>query len=235
MTNSRPRGANFKLFGLIVPILIVLFVMLSLFRAQVSYALHTGALAIGKLIWPVSNIGQEPSNVQVARDEAIAKENDELKRALGHFSGNSPHLAFVLSSLRSSPYETIIIDQGSAAGVTYGQKVNTEDNIAFGEVVEVYENMSKIQLYSAYGRELEVVLPDGTHVLASGAGSQNFVLKLPRGLVVSARAQIMLPSANNLILAEIQDVKESAGDAFQVVYARSPANVYSLSRVYVEN
>ena len=235
MMNSRLRGINFRFLGLITPLATALLIALFLLRAQVSFALHTAAFSLGRLIWPITNQTDELNKLSTARHEALTKENEELKVALGYFVGQAPHLAYVLSSLRSSPYETIIIDQGSAACIEYGHKVMSEESVALCEVVEVYDDISKIRLYSTYGNELEVVLPDGTHVLAEGAGSQNFVLKLPRGLVIEPGSLLTLPSSNNLIFAEVKEVKESQGDVFQIVYARSPVNVYSLSRVYVEN
>jgi len=235
MMNSRLRGVNLKLLGLLTPLVVTLLVVLFLLRSQISYALHSTAFSIGRLIWPVTDQAKESSNVEQARNESVTRENEELKRALGYVDTESAHLSYVLSSLRSSPYETIIIDQGGAAGVEYGQKVVSEGGVALGEVVEVYDKVSKVQLYSAYGKELEVVLPDGTHVVAAGAGSQNFVLNLPSGLEIAQGAMLTLPSSRNLFVAQIEEVKESPGDAFQVVYARSPVNVYSLSRVYVEN
>ena len=83
MMNSRLRGVNLKLLGLLTPLVVTLLVVLFLLRSQISYALHSTAFSIGRLIWPVTDQAKESSNVEQARNESVTRENEELKRIIG--------------------------------------------------------------------------------------------------------------------------------------------------------
>jgi hypothetical protein len=93
MMNSRLRGANLRLIGLLVPLVVALLVVLFLLRSQISYALHSTAFSIGRLVWPPADQVQKLSNVEQARNESIVKENEELKKALGYVNAKSAFLA----------------------------------------------------------------------------------------------------------------------------------------------
>lgn len=246
--SSRLRSINSRGFrGVLGPVILIILFLLLVFWPPVVYLSRSAAYWLGQFLWLAANpaVKQSPEpalaqqvaslKLELAQFSKIEQENEALQKELGHVQNAQPHLAFVLSALRSSPYETIIIDQGGAEGLGPGQQVVSEGGVALGEVVESYEHVAKVELYSAYGRETEALLPDGTRVLAAGAGSQNFVLRLPQGLKLETGWLLSLPSARHPVLAQIAEIKNNPGDAFQSVYARSPVNVYTLERVYVED
>ncbi len=168
-----------------------------------------------------------------ARIIMLESENSELKKSLGHKLSSNAHLSLVLSSLLSSPYDTLILDQGSLTGIKHNDKVTTIDGIALGEIVEVYPSESKVQLYSAYGRKSEFALPDSTRVVVSGIGGENYQLKLPNGLKIDVGTYLELPSSLHLIAAVVEHIDKNSENSFQTILARIPTNINSLRSVYV--
>ena len=233
-------GQNNRLFWRVFLPSIILGVFI-LFRQPLRYGLTTLGYYIAEPIWAMRNFvlndntqsKSDDVKVLILRLNELEKINVALVSALNRKSNDRVHLAVVLSSLRSSPYDTFIIDQGSEDGIAFEQVVISESGVLLGEVIEVYSKISKVQLYSAFNKELEVVLSGGEHAIARGEGSQNFFLRLPRGLEISTSSTLFLPGMEAYVLANVEYVKDEPGDAFQKVYARSPVNINSLNRVYV--
>lgn len=232
------RGVNKRIWGGAIAAVILLIVFV--FRGPLSYAgVYVGS-KIAVPIWEIEKLFSSSSkdidlNMRALsiRIDKLEQENARLTRELGRTTNSKRHLALVLSSIRSSPFDTFIIDQGSADGVAQGSSVESEEGVLLGEVMEVYPHISKVELYSAFGKEFEVELDQTTRVIASGQGSQNFFLKLPQGLSVYASSTLSLPGRPDMILAVVEHIETTPGEAFQKVYARSLANINSLQRVYV--
>src|SRR5437016_3002805 len=92
--------------------------------------------------------------------------------------------AFVLIGPPHSPYDTLVLDQGSLEGVAVGQAVLFQ-NVALGEISEVFSHTSKAKLFSTAGTDMEVVIgPNHVHVEASGRGGGNFIARLPKSVSI---------------------------------------------------
>lgn len=219
----------------------VLIGLFALLHPPLFYILHRTVLTFGKPLWSLNaslwgtSTEAEKESVLAVRVSMLEDDKMRLQTDLGYVARSKPHLANVLSSIESSPYDTFIIDQGESAGVVVGAEIASAEGVALGRVVESYPEVAKVELYSAYGRELEVLLPDGTHVQAFGAGSQNFLIKLPRGLPIKNGDGVRIPGADGLILGIVEHAEDNPGDAFQKIYLRSPLNITSVLRVYVSN
>lgn len=223
-----------------VVIAILLLLLGILFRDPLGYWFTKILSPVASGVWNLRNNFDSAESSQTAnneifqeRIELLSKENEKLKEFMGHNYSSSTKLVNILSSLYSSPYDTFIIDEGSDDGLNVGDRVVTKDGIALGEVIEVYPSISKVSLYSAAGRELEVFLDDSTRVRVIGEGNQNFFAELPQGLTLVSSSTFTLPGDGNYIFASIMKIKNNPGDAFQKVYARSPVNIHTLKFVYV--
>lgn len=231
--NYRQASHKRILFGLI---LTTFFVIL---HAPILYMFRQLVFTIGQPLWHINasiwGIQAEAENQSVLfmRVQALESENAKLQSERGYVKNPGEHLANIISSITSSPYDTFIIDQGSDAGVEVGDTVTSSEGVALGQVVESYAQVSKVELYGAYGYDMEVKLSDSTHVLAHGTGSQNFLIKLPRGVLVKDYDVVMIPGSRVLILGVVEYIEENPGDAFQKIYVRSPLNILNISRVYV--
>jgi len=207
----------------------------------ISYILVNIIAYPGELIWKAASAFSEGNNIDLASNLVVLisrmnlaeRELRSLRENLGYKANESRHLAYVLSSLSSSPYDTFMIDQGKDAGVLFGQKVVTSEGVLLGEVKEVYQHIAKVQMYSASGNEFEVQVDGIGRAMTRGRGSQNYYLELPKGFPVSASSTLFAPGQEGLVVAIVERIEGNSGTAFQKIYARQPANIHSLDRVYV--
>ena len=241
--------------------LVFLGLVITLFRGPLGYGLTTAFTYLAKPLWAARDFAGEKAklgleylskskaelieeNLKLNREieslivtrkrlALVEAENDNLKASLGHSQSGEKHLANILSSLLSSPYDTFVIDQGSLDGVQFGQKIVSEAGVLLGEVIEVYPRISKVELFSAFDKELEVVLESGDRVVIRGEGSQNFFIRLPRGVAVFEGAALSYPGNHAYVIATIEHVENEPGDAFQKIYARNPVNIHGIKVVYV--
>jgi cell shape-determining protein MreC len=173
------------------------------------------------------------SQLLQARLQELENENSTLQQSLGYIKLNNVKLGYVLSTLQSSPYDTFTIDIGSAQEVGVGDIVSSLDHELLGKIIEVYPDVSKVELFSAPGAELELLLDNKSRVIAHGEGSQNFTIDLPQGLKIEEGSTLYWPGPHNFVLAIVETIHSDVGDAFIRAYARNPTNIHTIRRVYV--
>ncbi len=253
----RGRGKSY----LRVTIFVIFLVLIIFLRSYINYIIEPVIKYLAQPMWglrfaPANTVGyivgQTQSKSQLiarnvelerahvdqdllrARIMKLEQENAKLLALVGYPVNSSSKLSYVLSSASASSYSTFLIEGGLARGFSIGAKVYSDDNVILGELVEVYEDMSKVVLYSAYGREIEVELLDHTRLLATGNGNQNFQLRLPKGVGLIEGSVLYSPGGGASIIAVVARLEESAGEAFIKVLARSPVNINSTAVVYVQ-
>lgn len=168
--------------------------------------------------------------------QIIKDENVQLKELLGRVvPGNEFILATILTKPNRSPYDTIIVDAGSNAGVSEGFKVFGNATVPIGEVSKVYANNSLIMLYSNPGQVTEGVL-DGsnTSVELVGRGGGNFEMTIPLDLPSDNGKFVILPNTRSEIIAIIDGVLSTPTDPMKKVILRSPVNIQSLKWVEIK-
>jgi len=165
----------------------------------------------------------------------VKEENDQLKELLGRVPSNHTFvLGTILSKPNTSPYDTIIIDAGSAEGITAGMPVFANAITPLGVVSTVYSQTSLITLYSNPGQKTEAVL-DGSNapVELIGRGGGNFEMTIPVDLTANENTAVLLPDTSSEIVAIVGNVISSPSDPVKKVLLRSPINVQSLKWVEV--
>jgi len=238
---NRTRG-NYSRRRVIYFLLVLFSIIILWLQEPFRYWMFRIVSVVTVPIWKISDVitpEWETNKTDVdrialtARVETLENENATLKFLLNRPGEPTSKLGLVLSSLRSSPYDTFIIDLGSDQGVAFGDRVISVNGVSLGAIIEVYPKISKVELYSAFGQNLEAQLDIETRVLMNGQGSQNFFLSLPRGVTVSSSSTLSLPGFDQFIIAIVNRIENDPGDAFQRVYARSPVNIHSLRHVLV--
>src|SRR3989344_2234913 len=174
----------------------------------------------------------ESLDLALARVGILEKENNSLREILDRLPANQK-VAIVSSSLMSSPYGTFLIDLGANNGIALGQEVISVDSILLGKIIEVYQSIAKVELYSSYGNEIEAVLEDGTHVKLIGAGSQNYILILPKDIIVQTGSRLIAPGLEKYLIGNADDIDKNPNDPFQRILIRNPVNILTLNKVYV--
>lgn len=164
------------------------------------------------------------------------QENEALKTLLNRAGEDASHfvLAYVLAGPPETPYDTFILDVGNRNGIEIGMKIIGE-GIAFGEIIEVTDRVSKGRLYSSPGATTEVYLGDtDSRITVKGQGGGNFLIELPKGILVKKGDTIRLPGDTVTVLGIVGRVDSKPSDPFDSVLVSSPVNIFEVPFVLVD-
>jgi len=189
------------------------------------------------------------SEADRANYSSILDENNKMKEILGRKTGPiNLILSGILEKPNQSLYDTLIIDAGTEQEVIVGKKVFAFGSIPIGYIAEVYENSSKVILYSNPDEKTEVTISgkparnaDGiatagedAFMQAIGRGGGNFEMILPRDFVLPVGTEVDLPGITPYILGTVQTIISDPRDSFQKALLASPVNIFQLKFVEVE-
>ena len=186
--------------------------------------------------------------------DSVVADNASLKEILGGKDPKTPLvLAAILAKPNQSPYDTLVIDAGLAQGIKTGNTVfalgydptgKAIGDVPIGRIAEVYQNSSKVILFSSPGETTEAVIENnpapsssqGGNVFTelTGRGGGNFEMILPIDLTVQKGNQVDLPGTNPYLLAIIETVISDPRDPSIKALLQSPVNVQELKFVEVE-
>jgi cell shape-determining protein MreC len=189
-------------------------------------------------------------DARMANYDSVAADNASLKEILNRKDPKmNLVLAAVLSKPNQSPYDILLIDAGITEGVKTGDVVFALGNVPIGSVSDVYQDSSKVILFSNPGETTEAVISpsvnaDGTvstttpstpnaFVQVVGRGGGNFEMVMPKDFNFQAGGQVVLPGINSYVLAIFQKVISDPRNSFTKVLLTSPINIQELKFVEV--
>lgn len=157
----------------------------------------------------------------------------KLEEIFGRAGSDNRVVARVLAGAGLSPYDTLIIDAGSEYSIAVGDRVVYAGAGVIGEIVEVYENSSKINLYSYPGEERAVFIgPHGVPATARGRGMGNYEAKVPQGSLITIGDEVRM-SGGALILGLVGGIEGKPADPVTRVLFRSSFNIAEIASVEV--
>jgi rod shape-determining protein MreC len=167
--------------------------------------------------------------------DVLKKENDDLKDILGRKTNDEKLiLGTVLVKPYLSAYDTLIIDVGSSDGIIAHDEVLAEGNTFIGYISEVYNNTSKVTLYSSPGEKVKVLIgSNNIEKEAVGLGGGNFTVEVPKEIDISEGDNITMPSISPNVFGVVEKVESKESDSFQNVFFKNPINVLELKWVEV--
>ncbi len=171
----------------------------------------------------------------IAVNENLYNENNTLKDLLDRKETKTDTiLGTILVKPPQTPYDILTIDVGENYNIKIGNKVVASANVYIGEVSEVYNQTSKVKLYSSPGTKLSVALGiNAVSVDAIGIGGGNFNIFLPREVEVKEGDVIVTPSITANIFGIVEKVNFKDQDSFQTILFKSPVNIAELNFVEV--
>ncbi len=206
--------------------------------------LNDGASTYSYLVSSKASLAKENLRLKDALDAIVVEsyaqktlraENDYLKNVFYRHPERSFMLARVLASPGAIPYDTLIIDIGTDAGLLPGVRVFSDGDFILGEVSQVFKHSAVVTLYSSSGNELSVQFgATATPVTAYGVGGGNFRIILPKGVLVEIGDIIEVPELAPTFLGIVEGVEKSESSSLQDIYFRWPFNVSALRFVYIE-
>jgi len=123
-----------------------------------------------------------------AKNAALEGRVADLERLLGDRTEPVPGiLAGVLTRPPVSPYDILIVDQGSDARVRVGSRVDGPGGMPLGEVESVTKNASRILLYSTPAKETESWIGETripVTLVGEGSGAMSAIVAREAGITV---------------------------------------------------
>lgn len=175
------------------------------------------------------------NKARISNYDSLVAENTSLKEILGRKDTKS---AMILSAILSKPnqsiYDTLVIDAGIKQGLQTGDTVFALGNIPIGRIAEIYDNSSKVILFSNPGEKTQGVI-SGKDVFMEliGRGGGNFEMILPRDIILQKGDQALMPGINSYVLAIAETTISDPRDPFTKALLTSPANIQELKFVEV--
>lgn len=178
------------------------------------------------------------SQLLVLDRNRLYEENIALKERLNREADPNAVLATVVVRPPFTPYDTLLIDVGSAEGIVRGDLVAASGSLLIGEVRDVYLHSARVVLFSAPGESHEGFLDTGENgrrepVTIEGLGAGALRARVPRGILVLEGSSVSIPSISANLAATVESVSSSDTDSFQTLYLHLPANYFELERVDV--
>ena len=163
----------------------------------------------------------------------LSDENTKLLEMLHATPPVSGVTARVLSRPPQTLYDTILIDQGTGAGVAGGDTVEYQ-GIALGKIVSAGKTSALAQLFSSPGSEEDVLVgTPGAIAIAEGLGGGAFQLSVPQDVSASQGDLVRLEGGEPLLLGTVVSVSSDPSDSSQTVSVRSPVSFADLDFVEV--
>lgn len=165
----------------------------------------------------------------------LKKDHDVLLSLFGRIKPEGYILAGVLIRPPQAPYDNLIVDAGSEDGVRIGDLAFASDVVILGEVVEVYNNQSKIELYSTSGRKISgFISRTSTSVSLEGRGGGDFEISVPKEVVVNESDVFVTLGVTGHLLAHVTSIDSRPAGSFQKILAQSPANLSQIRWVFLK-
>lgn len=211
--------------------------------ARGTHAIGGWFVAIGTSVSSKNSLANENTalknqvaelTARLASSDQVARENANLKSAMGRSEANHFTLATVIEKPPHSLYDTLVIDGGSAVGFMVGQSVYANGETPIGSIEQVLPSTAIVKLYSAPGEETEArLMPSNIDVTLVGKGGGNFSTTIPHDVTVTDGATVMTKETNASTIAVFQKVVSDARDSFQTILLGAPLNIYELNFVEV--
>lgn len=164
---------------------------------------------------------------RLAETDAVRKENETLKALMGRIK---PETKVVLSAILAkpnvTPYDTLIIDRGSADGIKIDDRVFAHGDVLIGTVESVDAHTAKVLMYSTPGNISQVIYGDtGKYFNARGAGSGTMEVDVSREIDVKIGDMFFYPGLDNTVVGIAKKVDFDPRDSFKKVILKSPVNI----------
>lgn len=163
----------------------------------------------------------------------LTRENEELRLMLN--SSSSPRIgAAVISRPPYTPYDTMIINSGSAEGIVLHAPVYFGSTQAIGYVSNVFLHDAQVTLFSSPNVE-SIVYIFGPNIFTTAYGEGGGIIRLsvPQGITIEKDNVVILPSLPSGVLGTIDDIQSLPTEPEQHAYITFDASLQSIRLVSV--
>lgn len=231
LSAAAARNRKMKIAGFFLVLLLI--GLAALWRAPLSGALWSVIAPLMR-----ARFGGEPAvsaaqTATLADREALYQENLALKTLLGRKPQVERILGAVLIRPPATPYDTLVIDAGSAEGIALGDVVSAGGSATIGTISEVYTHAARVRLYSAPGEKYDALLRGTIPLAIEGQGGGSLRAQVPAGVEVSVGDEALLPGIVGGITARVSHIDRGEGESFVTLYFTLPVDLFTIRFVEV--
>lgn len=177
---------------------------------------------------------------QIVVLQGLEEENKNLRDALG--AGLQKEFKMVIVDLigKDSSGDVLLINKGSADGLSVGMPVITAQKVLVGEIDEIFENFSRVILISHPQTSFpaQIYEKEITGVVKGGGNLQLFLEKVPRDPETKEGDLIITTSLGGnfpkeLLIGRVGKIQKSDTEPLQKVEISSFLNIGKLETVFV--
>ena len=172
--------------------------------------------------------------------EKLEKENEVLRTALGLDLEEIFDLKMARVIGRDVSNNIVIINKGAEDGLRFNLPLITEQKVLIGKIVEVYENISKVQLLSSRESLLNIeVFNKNIYGLLKGKNSSDYFVDLiPKESEIASGDLIITNSLGGdfpkeLLVGTVESIKDSITVSFKEAVVKPSFNVQDLNYVFI--
>lgn len=143
-------------------------------------------------------------------------------------------LASITARPPQSPYDRLVINIGREAGVETGAVVWWPPGVYLGQVVNVRDSSSVVQLISSNGVTHPVLIADNVAAVTNGRGGGDLSAEVAEAAEVSAGA-LVISDQYELPIGEVVHTEVMENTGTKMLYIRRLAPISTLEVVYVGN
>jgi cell shape-determining protein MreC len=169
---------------------------------------------------------------------ALTNENNALRlelSALGALPDDAASdgiLAGTVARPPTSPYDTLVVAQGSAAGVTRGMGAFGQGGVPLGVVSAVLKDFSRVTLFSSSGMQLDAWVGERRVPLTVyGAGGGTMRATVARSAEISAGDAVFAPGPGMLPVGTVVRVDSDPSSPSARVQIQPAVNLFSIDWV----
>jgi cell shape-determining protein MreC len=165
--------------------------------------------------------------------ELLSKENETL-RALLDDDGGTRVLAGVIGRPGVVPYDVLVLDKGSDAGIVVGAPVFIGENAIIGVVEKVFSDSSVVMLVTTPDFVSSVyIMGPNIYTNAVGVGGGFMKIGVPQGIPLAVGDLVILPGVQSGIYGEIHHVESVPTQPEQYAFVSPEVPIASLRLVGV--
>ncbi len=182
-------------------------------------------------------------NAQLVRENAaLATQNEALTHQVASFLSTSDIArsagitAGVVMRPPLSPYDTLVVAQGSRAGVTPHMEAYGTGGVPLGTVESVTSDFSRVVLFSSPGRQTLGWVGGGSlPVTLKGAGGGAFSASVNRAAAISVGDTVFLPGPGMLPVGKVTRIDDDPSAPSVTLRVTPSLNLFSLGWVLLRS
>lgn len=173
-------------------------------------------------------------------NQALLQKTASLEALLGSpapgKSTPSGILAGVVARPPEAPYDTLVLAQGSRAGIALGQEVFGAGNVPIGVISSVLDDFSRVTLFSSSGVSIAGWVGSANIPLTvTGVGAGSMSASLARSANIAVGDSVFGPGPGMLPIGTVTRIDESPSSPSITLRIMPALNLFSVSWVVVRD